>query len=259
MLVEQALALRGKPMPDWTARGATLRKGLSGEYYDRGIQAYRTDVPGAIKLWETSLRYDPQNRATQAKLAKRAPPSTAEAHRSRKEGALTRSEVAVPSTMLRDSSSDVSRLAELLAHLLLELDGPLALELRLLIGRVELEQLVPLGNREVQVLPLECLRRLAIVAADKRGLRGVALQGGIAIAGRVRGGVAERDVGTAMVAARLHAAPLVEHRGEIVAGAGAGGRRFGHGWRRGRRGRGLDSLRRRGTRWRDSGLPARDT
>ena len=68
MLVDQAQSLRGKPMPEWTARGLTLRKALSGEYYDRGVQAYRTDVPGAIKLWETSLKYDPQNRATQAKL-----------------------------------------------------------------------------------------------------------------------------------------------------------------------------------------------
>jgi tetratricopeptide (TPR) repeat protein len=68
MLVEQALTLRGKPVPEWTARAQSLRKALSVEYYERGMQAYRTDVPGAIRLWETSLKYDPQNRNAQARL-----------------------------------------------------------------------------------------------------------------------------------------------------------------------------------------------
>jgi tetratricopeptide (TPR) repeat protein len=68
MLVDQAVSLRGKPVPEWSARGLVLRKSLSGEYYDRGVQAYPTDVPGAIRLWETSVKYDPQNRAAQAKL-----------------------------------------------------------------------------------------------------------------------------------------------------------------------------------------------
>jgi len=68
MLVDQAVSLRGKPVPEWSARAQSLRKSLSGEYYDRGVQAYRTDVPGAIRLWETSIKYDPQNRQAQAKL-----------------------------------------------------------------------------------------------------------------------------------------------------------------------------------------------
>ena len=68
MLVDQAVSLRGKPVPEWSARALSLRKALSGEYYDRGVQAYGTDVPGAIRLWETSLKYDPQNRLAQAKL-----------------------------------------------------------------------------------------------------------------------------------------------------------------------------------------------
>ena len=69
MLVEQAGALRGKPVPEWNVRAQALRKTLSADYYDRGVQTSRTDIGGAIKLWEASLRYDPQNRLAQAKLA----------------------------------------------------------------------------------------------------------------------------------------------------------------------------------------------
>jgi tetratricopeptide (TPR) repeat protein len=68
MLYEQAVALRGKPAPEWTAQAQKLRRTISGEYYDKGMQAYRTDTAAAIKLWETSLRYDPQNPKATAKL-----------------------------------------------------------------------------------------------------------------------------------------------------------------------------------------------
>jgi hypothetical protein len=67
MLYDQAAALRGKAPPEDGA-GAKLRKTMSDEYYDRGMQAYRTDTGMAIKLWETSLRYDPDNRKAAAKL-----------------------------------------------------------------------------------------------------------------------------------------------------------------------------------------------
>jgi tetratricopeptide (TPR) repeat protein len=68
MLVDQALSFRGKPVPEWSGRAQSLRKAISVDYYDRGVQAYRSDITGAIKLWETSLKYDPQNRMAQAKL-----------------------------------------------------------------------------------------------------------------------------------------------------------------------------------------------
>lgn len=68
MLYDQAAALRGKPTPEWTAQAQKLRRTLSDEYYDKGMQAYRTDTGTAIKLWETSLRYDPDNRKAAAKL-----------------------------------------------------------------------------------------------------------------------------------------------------------------------------------------------
>jgi len=45
-----------------------LRKSLSDEYYRNGERAYRTDVALAIKEWETSLRYDPQNLKATARL-----------------------------------------------------------------------------------------------------------------------------------------------------------------------------------------------
>jgi len=69
MLVDQAVSLRGKAVPEWTARAQALRKAISADYYERGVQASRSDLAGAIKLWEASIKYDPQNRLAQAKLA----------------------------------------------------------------------------------------------------------------------------------------------------------------------------------------------
>lgn len=68
MLYEQASAFRGKPLAEWNDQAQKLRKALSDDYYEKGMQAYRTDTASAIKLWETSLRYDPQNRKAAAKL-----------------------------------------------------------------------------------------------------------------------------------------------------------------------------------------------
>ncbi len=67
-LYEQAVSLRGETTPEWTAQMQSLRKGLSEEYYSNGERAYRTDVALAIKQWETSLRYDPQNLKASARL-----------------------------------------------------------------------------------------------------------------------------------------------------------------------------------------------
>jgi tetratricopeptide (TPR) repeat protein len=68
VLYEQAVALRGETTPEWTAQMQPLRKALSEEYYSNGERAYRQDVALAIKQWETSLRYDPQNLKAQARL-----------------------------------------------------------------------------------------------------------------------------------------------------------------------------------------------
>jgi tetratricopeptide (TPR) repeat protein len=67
-LYEQAVALRGDALPEWTARIQALRKALSGEYFDKGARAYRSDVALAIRQWETSLRYDPQNLKASVRL-----------------------------------------------------------------------------------------------------------------------------------------------------------------------------------------------
>jgi tetratricopeptide (TPR) repeat protein len=82
-LYEQAVALRGETTTEWTLQMQSLRKSLSDEYYSSGERAYRSDVALAIKQWETSLRYDPQNlkasvrlrdaRAAQEKLKNIAP------------------------------------------------------------------------------------------------------------------------------------------------------------------------------------------
>ena len=83
MLYEQAAALRGETTPEWNKQMQALRKALSEEYYNNGERAYRNDVALAIKQWETSVRYDPQNlkaslrlrdaRAAQEKLRNIAP------------------------------------------------------------------------------------------------------------------------------------------------------------------------------------------
>jgi len=67
-LYEQAVALRGETTPEWTAQMQSLRKSLSDEYYSSGERAYRSDMALAIKEWETSLRYDPQNLKASARL-----------------------------------------------------------------------------------------------------------------------------------------------------------------------------------------------
>jgi len=67
-LYEQAVALRGDGTPEWTAQMQALRRALSDEYYSNGERAYRTDVALAIKQWEASLRYDPQNLKASTRL-----------------------------------------------------------------------------------------------------------------------------------------------------------------------------------------------
>ena len=67
-LYEQALVLRGEPMPEWSAKVAALKKSVGNEYYGDGVKLMRTDLNGAIKAFETSVRYDPQNANAQARL-----------------------------------------------------------------------------------------------------------------------------------------------------------------------------------------------
>jgi tetratricopeptide (TPR) repeat protein len=68
-LYEQAIALRGDAAPGWNARIQALRKSLGDEYFQKGNRAYPTDVALAIKQWETSLRFDPQNAKAAARLS----------------------------------------------------------------------------------------------------------------------------------------------------------------------------------------------
>jgi tetratricopeptide (TPR) repeat protein len=67
-MYEQALALRGEPQAEWSARVAALRKSVGAEYYSDGVRLMRTDLNGAIKAFETSVRYDPQNANAQSRL-----------------------------------------------------------------------------------------------------------------------------------------------------------------------------------------------
>ena len=68
MLYEQAVALRGEAAPGWSARIQALKKAIADDYYEKGVAAYPRDKTLAITQWETSLRYDPQNAKTIARL-----------------------------------------------------------------------------------------------------------------------------------------------------------------------------------------------
>jgi tetratricopeptide (TPR) repeat protein len=67
-LYEQALVLRGEPMAEWTAKVTSLKKTVGSDYYTDGVKLMRTDLNGAIKAFETSVRYDPQNTNAQSRL-----------------------------------------------------------------------------------------------------------------------------------------------------------------------------------------------
>jgi tetratricopeptide (TPR) repeat protein len=67
-LYDQAVSLRGEAAPGWATHIQAVRKALGDEYFDQGVQAYPTDAALAIKQWETSLRYDPQNARAAARL-----------------------------------------------------------------------------------------------------------------------------------------------------------------------------------------------
>jgi tetratricopeptide (TPR) repeat protein len=68
-MYEQAIALRGEAMPSWSAKVGALRKSLSIEYYEKGVRAAPTDAALAIRHFETSLKFDPGNKAAAARLA----------------------------------------------------------------------------------------------------------------------------------------------------------------------------------------------
>jgi len=67
-LYEQAVALRGEPALGWTSRIQALKRALGNEYFDKGVKAWPTNAAQAVKDWETSLRYDPQNAKSAARL-----------------------------------------------------------------------------------------------------------------------------------------------------------------------------------------------
>jgi hypothetical protein len=68
-LYDSAVSLRGDTPTAWSRSITGLRQTLSNDYFDRGTRAMRTDLPGAIKLLEASVRYDPQNARAAARLA----------------------------------------------------------------------------------------------------------------------------------------------------------------------------------------------
>jgi tetratricopeptide (TPR) repeat protein len=67
-LYEQALVLRGEPMAEWSAKIAALKKTVGGDYYNDGVKLMRTDLNGAVKAFETSVKYDPMNANAQSRL-----------------------------------------------------------------------------------------------------------------------------------------------------------------------------------------------
>jgi hypothetical protein len=67
-LYEQAGALAGSPLPEWTTRIQALRKTLGDQYYTEGMKMYRTDLTAAIRSFEAGARYDPSNTTLQLRL-----------------------------------------------------------------------------------------------------------------------------------------------------------------------------------------------
>jgi len=67
-LYEAASALRGEPLPEWSARVRELRRALGEAQYAEGVKAMRTDLSAAIRHFEASLRFDPDNAKAQERL-----------------------------------------------------------------------------------------------------------------------------------------------------------------------------------------------
>jgi tetratricopeptide (TPR) repeat protein len=67
-LYEQALVLRAEPQPEWSAKVAALKKQVSADYYGSGMKLMRTDLNGAVKAFEASVKLDPQNANAQRGL-----------------------------------------------------------------------------------------------------------------------------------------------------------------------------------------------
>lgn len=68
-LYDQAVALRGEKVAEWTARANALRRYLGNEYYEKGLNSWTTDRTLAMRQWEASLRFDPGNTKAAARLA----------------------------------------------------------------------------------------------------------------------------------------------------------------------------------------------
>lgn len=66
---DQAIALRGEKVAEWTSRANALRRYLGNEYYEKGLKSWTTDRMLAIRQWEASLRFDPANARAAARLA----------------------------------------------------------------------------------------------------------------------------------------------------------------------------------------------
>jgi len=67
-LYQQAVSLRGGAAPGWTGRIRSLQRALGDEYLDKGVKTYPSDPALAVRLWQTSLRFDPQNAKAAARL-----------------------------------------------------------------------------------------------------------------------------------------------------------------------------------------------
>jgi tetratricopeptide (TPR) repeat protein len=67
-LYEQASSLRGDSSGSWVPRVAALRKSLSAEAYDKAVRVYRSDLAQAVRLLESSVKYDPTNALAAARL-----------------------------------------------------------------------------------------------------------------------------------------------------------------------------------------------
>ena len=85
-LYVEAVSLRGDAAPGWAARIQAVKKALGDEYFDKGVKDWPADRALAIKDWEASLRFDPQNAKAAARLKDAQAPNGARHRQVRRRG-----------------------------------------------------------------------------------------------------------------------------------------------------------------------------
>jgi tetratricopeptide (TPR) repeat protein len=66
--LEKAQQIKQPRAPGASPAVQSLRKDLAQDYYEQGVRIQRSDLSGAIRLWEQALQYDPDHTQAQRRL-----------------------------------------------------------------------------------------------------------------------------------------------------------------------------------------------